>query len=108
MRCMQAQRRDLRSGGGGESGGGGGGGGGGAGGGESDAEAAAPSALIVAEVRGCHLPMPPAPVAYPCHLSPPQVTLRLHTGRTHQLRAQVSHPQPAPSPLRAVPMVDSP
>jgi 23S rRNA-/tRNA-specific pseudouridylate synthase len=103
VRCMQAQRRDLRSGGGGESGGGGGGGGGGAGGGESDAEAAAPSALIVAEVRGCHLPMPPAPVAYPCHLSPPQVTLRLHTGRTHQLRAQVSHPQPAPSPPPARP-----
>ena len=100
VRCMQVRRRDLRS----EvcsevcSGGGG----------ESDAKAAATSALIVAEVRGCHLPLLPAPVTCPCHLLPPQVTLRLHTGRTHQLRAQVSHPcppparpsppQPAPSP----------
>ena len=109
MRCMRARRRDLCSGGGGESGGGGGGGVP-MGGGESDAEAPAPSALIVAEVRGCYLPMPPAPVARPCHLllspapvacpchlPPPQVTLRLHTGRTHQLRAQVSHPRPAPA-----------
>ena len=102
VRCMRARRRDLCSGGGGESGGGGGGGVP-MGGGESDAEAPAPSALIVAEVRGCCLPMPPAPVACPCHLPPPQVTLRLHTGRTHQLRAQVSHPHPAPARLQPGP-----